>query len=241
MSASASNGWNESAAAWLDAQGDHGDFGRRFVLDAPMIARVRGRGFGTALDVGCGEGRFCRLLRNEGIVSVGIDPTQALIDRARQLDPEGDYRLGQAEAMNVADGSFDLVVSYLTLIDIPDLAGAASRMIAALRPGGTLLIANLNSFSTAGQPTGWIEDENGEPRYIIDNYLEARAMWVSWRGIRIQNWHRPLSVYMTLFIDHGLQLRHFSEPAPTGGDPDVANRYRRVPYFHIMEWQKPMG
>lgn len=62
--------------------------------------------------------------------------------------------------------------------------------------------------------------------------------WVEWRGIRIQNWHRPLSTYMSLLLGHGLTLRHFAEPAPYGGEPDKADRYRRVPYFLIMEWQK---
>jgi len=194
-----------------------------------------------ALDVGCGEGGFCRLLRQQGITTVGIDPTEMLIARARVLDPGGDYRIGRAEAIDIADGAFDLVVSYLSLIDIADLDSAAAKMIAALRPGGTLLIANLNSFSTAGQPEGWTEGEDGKARYAIDNYLEERAIWVGWRGIHIQNWHRPLSRYMTLFLNHGLQLCHFSEPAPTGGDPETAARYRRVPYFHIMEWQKPFG
>jgi hypothetical protein len=68
----------------------------------------------------------------------------------------------------------------------------------------------------------------------------AMLIWVSWRGIRIQNWHRPLSTYMTLLLDHGLHLRLFAEPAPVGGDPETIARHRRVPYFHIMEWQKPL-
>ena len=91
--------------------GDRGDYGRAFVLDAPMMERVRDRGFHTALDVGCGEGRFCRMMRECGLHAVGIDPTEELIRHARQRDPEGDYRLGRAEALDFADGSFDLVVS----------------------------------------------------------------------------------------------------------------------------------
>jgi hypothetical protein len=43
---------------------------------------------------------------------------------------------------------------------------------------------------------------------------------------------------MSLLLGHGLTLRHFAEPAPYGGDPDKADRYRRVPYFLVMEWQK---
>ncbi|MCS3729731.1 class I SAM-dependent methyltransferase [Bradyrhizobium betae] len=238
MNEDVSDGWAASAAAWIVEQGEDGDYGRRFVLDAPMRARIEGRGFRNALDVGCGEGRFCRVMQRAGIRTTGIDPTEALLARARELDPNGDYRLGRAETMDF-DGSHDLVVSYLSLIDMPDLAAAIAKMVAALRPGGTLLIANLTSFNTAGPPEGWRRDGDGTLRFAIDHYMDERSVWLSWRGIRVQNWHRPLSTYMTLLLDHGLQLRLFVEPQPTGGDPDRNARHRRVPYFHIMEWQKP--
>jgi hypothetical protein len=65
MNDARSDGWDESAAGWLAEVADGGDYGRKFVLDAPMLARIKGRGFKTALDVGCGEGRFCRMLRDE--------------------------------------------------------------------------------------------------------------------------------------------------------------------------------
>ncbi|OAF20127.1 class I SAM-dependent methyltransferase [Bradyrhizobium neotropicale] len=239
MSDDVSDGWADSASAWIVEQGEDGDYGRRFVLDAPMRARIEGRGFRRALDVGCGEGRFCRIMQRAGIATIGIDPTEALLARAKAMDPQGDYRLGRAEAMDF-DASFDLVVSYLSLIDMPDVRTAIAKMVAALRPGGTLLIANLTSFNTAGQPDGWTPDGEGVPRFSIDHYMDERAIWVAWRGIRIQNWHRPLSTYMTLLLDHGLQLRLFTEPEPTGGAPEQIARHRRVPYFHMMEWQKPV-
>jgi len=238
MSTALSDGWNESAAAWLAEMSDGGDYARKFVLDAPMLDRIRGRRFGKALDIGCGEGRFCRLMQAEGVATIGIDPTKALIDRARELDPHGDYRLGRIESLDIPAGSFDLVVCYLSLIDIPDLATATARIVQALRPGGTLLIANLTSFNTAGMPDGWRRGDDGKLRFCIDDYLDERAVWVSWRGVRVQNWHRPLSTYMTLFLAGGMDLRHFSEPAPIGGDPEMGACYRRVPCFHVMEWRK---
>jgi SAM-dependent methyltransferase len=132
-------------------------------------------------------------------------------------------------------------VSYLTLVDIPDVAKAIAEMARVLRPGGSLLIANLTSFNTAGGPDGWTRDAGGNCRFFIDNYLEERAEWVSWRGIRIHNWHRPLGTYMSLLLGERLELRHFAEPTPVGGDPRKAEHYRRVPYFLVMEWQKPQG
>ncbi|WP_448954305.1 class I SAM-dependent methyltransferase [Labrys neptuniae] len=233
------DGWDSSAAAWIASQGKDGDYSRAHILDAPMLERVRAGNFGQALDVGCGEGRFCRVLRDDGIAATGIDPTAALLDEARRLDPTGEYRLGRAEALPFADHSFDLVVCYLSLIDIPDIANAIAEMARVLRPGGSLLIANLTSFFSAGLPQGWSDGPAETAYFAIDRYMEERAEWAEWKGIRIRNWHRPLSTYMGLLLEQGLILRHFAEPLPIGGDPNRNAKYIRVPFFLIMEWQKP--
>lgn len=231
-------GWDESAAAWIADQADGGDATRRYVLDAPMLAAARGHA--RALDVGCGEGRFCRMLRAEGAHIIGIDPTEALIAEARRCDPTGDYRIGRAEALDFPDADFDLVVSYLSLIDIADAAAAIAEMVRVLAPGGTLLIANLTSFATAGSGVGagWTILPDGSRCFVIDDYLSERAKWVAWRGIRIENWHRPLRFYMRALLDHGLVLRAFDEPAFTG-PPERAAHYERVPWAMMMVWHKP--
>lgn len=229
--------WDASAQAWIDVQGADGDFGRRHVLDAPMLALVDGLAPITVLDVGCGEGRFCRLLGQRGIATTGIDPTAALIERARALHPAGDYRVASAEAMTV--GQFDLVVCYLSLIDMPDLDAALARIVAAIRPGGHLLIANLTSFNTAAVHLGWVKPLLGEPSFPIDHYLEERARRTVWAGIDIINHHRPLKRYMQALLGAGLVLTHFDEPPATGGPADKRERYNRVPNFHIMLWQRP--
>lgn len=233
------NGWDESASAWVASLKTSGDFAREYVLDAPMLERVRAGRFTTALDVGCGEGRFCRMLQPLGIETVGIDPTEQLLHHARQQDPTGDYRLGRAEALAFPDHAFDLVVSYLTLIDIPDIAKAIAEMARVLKPGGSLLLANLTSFNTAGPPNGWTASADGTRRFEIDRYMDERTEWIEWKGVRIQNWHRPLSTYMRLLLDQALVLRYFDEPMPRDGDPVRMATYRRVPFFLIMEWQKP--
>jgi SAM-dependent methyltransferase len=233
-----SNGWNESARAWIATIGDRGDWGREHVLDAVMLARIAGKGFRSALDVGCGEGRFCRVMREHGIAAIGIDPTAALLEEAKRRDPQGDYRLGKAEQLAFDDNTFDLVVSYLTLIDITDFRAAISEMVRVLKPGGTLLIANMSNFASCN-PKGWVRDGNGQPLYYpVDRYLDEFPVWLAWKGIEIENWHRPLGAYMTEFLRHGLVLRFFQEPEPTSGDAERDELYRRAPWFLVMEWEK---
>jgi len=240
---SGDNGWRESARAWIEEQGKEGDFGRKYILDPVMLPRALARGPRTALDVGCGEGRFCRLLRRNGVAATGIDPTPELLAYARKKDQRGSYLEAFAEQLPFEAASFDLVVSYLTLIDIPDYRTAISEMARVLRPGGTLLIANLTSFSTAGEEGGWVRGENGAfLHYPIDHYLEERWAWMAYRGIRVRNYHRPLRSYMSALLDAGLRLSYFDEPEATSAAVAVKSaKYRRVPYFLVMEWEKPAG
>ncbi len=237
-----SNGWDESAQAWIDSVGERGDWAREHVLDPMMRARIEAGQFRNALDVGCGEGRFCRLLKSMGIAPTGIDPTAHLLKVARERDPSGDYRAGRAEEMEFASASFDLVISYITLIDIPDFRAAIREMARVVRPGGAELIANLTGFTSAGAAQGWIKDEAGRHLHFpVDRYLEEFPFWLEWSGIRIQNWHRPLAAYMSAFIDSGLDLAFFDEPAPVSGEPIHQERFRRVPWFVVMEWRKPLA
>jgi ubiquinone/menaquinone biosynthesis C-methylase UbiE len=179
------------------------------------------------------------MLRARGIAATGVDPTVALLRRARERDPAGDYREGRAEALEFPDASFDLVVSYLSLIDIPDIRKAIPQMVRVLKPGGTLLIANINSFLTASGAARWVRGEDGTYLHFpLDNYLDERCDVVSWRAITLDNWHRPLSSYMKLLLEQRLRLVYFDEPVPHGGDSETVGRYRRVPWHMVMEWRK---
>jgi SAM-dependent methyltransferase len=235
------NGWQSSANAWIDEMGDDGDFGRRYVLDPVMLPRALRNSPQTALDVGCGEGRFCRMLQQHGVHTTGIGGGPGAGAAARAKDPNGAYLEAPAERLPFPANSFDLLISYLTLIDIPDIRAAIPEMARVLNPGGTLLIANLNSFNTAGGESGWVKDANGARlHYPIDNYLDERAMWIAYRGIRVVNHHRPLSAYLSALLAAGLQLTHFDEPSPTAAaSPARARAYRRAPWFLVMEWTKP--
>ncbi len=237
------NGWQASAKAWIADMGTHGDFGRRYVLDPIMRSRALARVPRKALDVGCGEGRFCRMLKREGVDVTGVDPTPALIEAARARDADGKYLDARAEHLPFDDEAFDLVVSYLSLIDIPDIHAAIGEMARVLSPDGSLLIANLNSFNTACADTGWIKDSHGQRLYYpLDHYLQERSMWIEYRGIRIANHHRPMRTYVRALLDVGLRLVYFDEPSPSADAPaSKARSYRRVPWFLVMEWVKPAG
>lgn len=107
---------------------------------------------GDVLDVGCGEGCFVELWRARiaaGARYAGFDPDGARIDAYRAALPGARLVVTSAEAWaaEVEDESVDHVVvlrSWNHLADPRAFVAAAAR---ALRPGGTLLVADDVAFA----------------------------------------------------------------------------------------------
>src|SRR3954452_18089059 len=76
----------------------------------------RARPIGAAeriLDLGCGTGIVARVLRARlggAATIVGVDASPPMIEKARSIEPELDWRVGNVMALPFADGSFDLVL-----------------------------------------------------------------------------------------------------------------------------------
>ena len=87
--------------------------------DLPEIIfkHVRGR---RAMDFGCGTGRSTRFLHKLGFDAVGVDIAEDMITKAREIDPEGDYRLiKDGDFSQFEKGAYDLILSVFTFDNIP--------------------------------------------------------------------------------------------------------------------------
>mgnify|MGYP001800739756 CR=1 FL=1 len=228
--------WIQSADAWITDQGTEGDWARRAVID-PALEKILTNTKGKAvLDLGCGEGRYSRILQGKGALVMGIDPVPQFIKRARSLDSVSTYVEGTAENLPFDRSSFDIVLSYLTFIDIADLQAASQEITRVLRPGGELVVVSISNIASTTE--GWIKDDAGNKAYRkVDRYKEHFEMDLEWRGIRIKNYHRPLSYVFGLFLNHGFVLTRFIEPLPDLSDPYYDEEWR-VPNFQIYSFKR---
>jgi SAM-dependent methyltransferase len=94
------------------------------------------------LDVGCGTGELSRAILNRGKADqvLGVDPAEGFLTCARRIsdDPRLRFEPGDAQALPVDDGAFDVAVSGLVLNFVPDKEKALAEMRRAVRPGGTV-------------------------------------------------------------------------------------------------------
>jgi SAM-dependent methyltransferase len=107
----------------------------------PHLARfVRDLGqFGSALDLGCGDGRLSSHLRAEHLTLA--DVSAVALERARQRLPAARrVELEPDAPLPLPDGAFDAVLCAETIEHVRDVQLLLSEARRVLRPGGALAL-----------------------------------------------------------------------------------------------------
>jgi ubiquinone/menaquinone biosynthesis C-methylase UbiE len=107
---------------------------------AHLARFVRGLGaVGSALDLGCGDGRLSGELEAESLTLADVSPIA--LSRARTRLPEGRAaELTPDEPLPFADGEFELVLCAETLEHVRDVQLLLSEARRVLAPGGRLAV-----------------------------------------------------------------------------------------------------
>jgi ubiquinone/menaquinone biosynthesis C-methylase UbiE len=191
------------------------------VLADPTFTELAGRVDGQEVcAVACGQGREARYLATQGAVVTGVDLSEKLLAIARlheEADPLGiSYQHGDAQTLEgLAADSFDGVVCYMALMDIPDLDNALHSMARILRPGGWFVVSITHPcFKTSA--TGEIIDHVDKSvrrtvgRYFTEGYWDGPGLHRD--ALPIGAYHRTLSTYVNALADAGLVIDRMREP-----------------------------
>ncbi len=114
-------------------------------LDRELLDRfgdsVRERG--VACDMGCGPGQVARYLHERGVQIVGVDLSPAMVEQARQLNPQIEFVHGNMLALDVPDAAWAGIAAFYSIIHIPrgEVVDALREMKRVLQPDGVLLLA----------------------------------------------------------------------------------------------------
>jgi arsenite methyltransferase len=139
--------FDEDASKRLEAVYHIADAVRRRRIVREALAVSPGE---RLLDVGCGPGFYCLELIDEVGPSgsiVGVDPSPAMLALAeRRCAGHDNIELCEGEAVSVPvdDGDFDVAYSVQVLEYVDDVAAALAELHRALRPGGRVLVWDID-------------------------------------------------------------------------------------------------
>lgn len=114
---------------------------------------------GRALDLGCGEGRNAIWLAEQGWHVTGVDFSEVGLEKARQLAAERGVEVVWVRTdlleYEPPVSAFDLVIVFYIQLPAAQLSSVIKKAVAALAPGGTLLVVGhdlLNLTEGVGGP-----------------------------------------------------------------------------------------
>jgi SAM-dependent methyltransferase len=134
------------------------------------------------VDVATGAGASARLLaRTFGVQVVGVELAAETVERARRQTADDRVRFarGDAEALPLREGTFDVAMSECSLCTFPDKRRAVAEMARVVRTGGRIAIADVTAdagslperLRTAAAAVACVADAREEHGYV--ELLEA--------------------------------------------------------------------
>lgn len=212
----------------------------------PSIAKILPHMEGlNVVDLGCGYGWFCRDAREKGAKYVlGLDISERMLNKAKEMTSDNAimYRQENLEQLILAENTYDLAYSSLTLHYIEDLSTLLKTVYQSLKPGGYFVFSAEHPIYTAPKQPGWLTDKGGQKSWPVNNYhIEGRRV-TNWLAEGVIKQHRKIGSYLNLLIEQGFIVKHVEEWGPTPQqiveNPSLDEEKER-PMIFLVSVQKP--
>lgn len=155
-----------------------------------IVGHLQPRPGGLVADIGCGPGSFHPQLVRHGMRVVGIDSSKGMIREAREQATRGRLPVhavqADAQALPLADRTFDRVMATHVLFHVPDVRLALQEMRRVVKPGGRVLFTtNAADHSKrlhdlhrwAARESGYtVADLAPERHFSLDDFALVRSV-----------------------------------------------------------------
>lgn len=253
FSIDARKAWNTGADAFIHFIESGADYYRLLVHGPGLLAAcgpVQGL---RALDLGCGQGYFSRLLAEQGATVTGVDLAEKLVARAQQLEAARPLGITYV-AMDAAKldarfqaESFELVTSCMAVHDMGEPLQALATAHRLLVPTGRFLFS-IPHPCTNLPLRDWQRDMRGRKVALcLDRYFDSGPAITEWDMPKLRYaWQTPfhrhtLTEWSTMARRAGFVIRNLAEPRPSRAlvaeHPELDD-CARMPYFLVFELAK---
>jgi SAM-dependent methyltransferase len=129
----------QAYAEQLGAELDHKPLDRHLLNRFAEATKDRG----LVADLGCGPGHVAKYLEAQGVRMVGVDLSPKMIEFAKRLAPNVEFKVDDVRSLGFADGALAGVVAFYLIVhfDSGELLGLFREIRRVLEPGGIALLA----------------------------------------------------------------------------------------------------
>jgi len=204
------------------------------------------------LDLGCGQGVFCRAMAQKGAEVTGVDASPTLIQKAKTYPVRPPIRYLARDAAHLGDlGEFDALSAILCVQNMEKLDEVTAAAARALKPGGRMLwVMNHPAFRIPRQSSWGFEDGRKLQYRRLDAYSSELSIPIVMHPGKHDSestvsFHRSLSSLTLSGFAHGLVLGgieewHSHRESQPGPRARAENRARKeFPLFLALLWRKP--
>jgi ubiquinone/menaquinone biosynthesis C-methylase UbiE len=237
--------WGEVAGWYDQLVGEAGSEYHREVVLPGVIRLLQPQRGQKIIDLACGQGVLCRLLRSKGAEVTGIDAAESLIRVARERGPaEIRYDVADARELKfLPPDAFDSAACVLAIQNIHPISPVFEGAARALKPFGKLVIVMMHPCFRGSRETSWGWDEQKKVQYRrVDRYLIPRKTpIVTHPGAAPDQYtwtfHKPIEAYVKALRNAGLLIDAIEEwpshKTSTSGPRAAAENVARkeVPLF----------
>lgn len=214
-------GWGQVSKWYDQLVGDEGSEYHREVIFPSLLNILNPKKGEHILDLGCGQGVFCRILEKFEVHATGVDVSEKLIRLAQERSQEQSsicYHVSPAHHLkDIPDESLDAVVSILAIQNMDSLSAIVQEISRTAKKKARLFwVLNHPCFRIPKQ-SHWGFDEKNKLQYRrMEGYLTPLKIPIQMHpgsdpDLVTWSFHRPLSSYMRVFHQYGWGLTHLEE------------------------------
>lgn len=211
--------WSTVTPQSIDDYGDEGDLSKKYLLNPAIFELLGDIQNKRVLEVGMGGGYLSRLMAKKGAKVIGLEPSKSMYQYA--VDKEQKEHLGiefinsDLSQMNQFNNEFDVVVSNMVFLDIPDWKPAMRNCIQALKPGGKFVFSLWHPC--------YFSNDSWKDKGVVEvkEYFQEYSVPATYGS----SFHRTLSTYLNFVIENGCNIKKIIEPQLT---PEQAEQFPKI-------------
>ncbi|HET8862276.1 MAG TPA: class I SAM-dependent methyltransferase [Solirubrobacterales bacterium] len=181
-----------------------------------VLGEVAGR---DILELGCGAAQGSIDLARSGARPVGLDLSEGQLGHARRLVAQAGVKVplvqASAEAVPLADASFDIVFCDHGAMNFADPYRTVPEVARLLRPGGLFAFCHLSPIADLC----WPDDADRAGERLVRDYFGMHQI----DAVDEVVFQLPYGEWIRLFRANGFAILDLIEPRPA---PDAVSSYR---------------